>query len=161
MHRHDILDMQTITRLEHNSHVHMLATPITHTCVDRHASALTLDFHCCSSLIHTLSMIIHPNMGPKVVAGCTPGAYREHCKPVFELPAAAPPEIISDPDPTHLPFSSDCIHDVLDTMYKGNKSTGPSLVLTQMIKHLHSRNDSSLSRLFHSVGSPAGAESAR
>ena len=70
---------------------------------------------------------------------------------MFELPAAASPEIISNPDPTHLPFLPDCIHEVLDTTYKGNKSSGPSLVPTQMIKHLHARNGSSLSRLFYRV----------
>ena len=72
---------------------------------------------------------------------------------MFELPAAAPPEIISNPDSSHLPFSTDCIHQVLDTTYKGYKSSGPSLVPTQMIKHLNSRNDSSISRIFHRVTS--------
>ena len=86
-----------------------------------------------------------------MVAGCTPVAYREHCKQVFELPAAAPSETIPNTNPTRQPFLPDCIREVLDTSYKGNKSSGPNHVPTQMIKHLHARNNSSLSRLFHRV----------
>ena len=58
VHRQDVAGMQTVTSLEHNTHVHALATPITHTHVDRHASILTLNFCCCSSLIRMLSMIM-------------------------------------------------------------------------------------------------------
>ena len=98
------------------------------------------------------------------MAGCTPAAYREHCKRVFELPAAAPPEIIPNPNPTRLAFSPDCICEVLNTSYKSNKASGPSHVPTQVIKHLHVRNDSTLSRLFHKVtreGIPDSWNSAR
>ena len=152
VHRHNVLGMQTGTSLECSTHAHVLSTLTTPMCVGRHASALTLNFHCCSSLIQALSMTIStPTGGQKAVAGCTPAAYREHCKRVFELPATAPEEIIPNPDPTCLPFLPDCIHEALDISYKGNKSSGPSLVLTQMIKHLHSRNDGNLSRLFHRV----------
>ena len=164
VHRQDIPGMQPITSLENITHVHLLAMPTTHTCADRHASALMPNFRYCSSLTRTFYDHIYPNRGPKVAAGCTPVAYREHCKRVFALPAAALPEIISNPDPSLLPFSSDCIHQVLDTTYKGNKSSGPSLVPTQMIKHLHSRNNSSLSRLFHRIareGTPPSCNTAK
>ena len=56
-------------------------------------------------------------------------------------------EITPNPDPTHLPFTAEDIHSTLQ-VFKGNKSSGPSFLPSQLIKHLHGRNNMVISELF-------------
>ena len=94
---------------------------------------------------------IYPSRGPKTVAGCTPRAHRDHCKRVFELPAQPPAQMLCKPDPSNLPLSADCIRGALEGPFKGNKSSGPSPLPSQLVKYLHARNDQAISTLFHKV----------
>ena len=45
------------------------------------------------------------------------------------------------------------IRHALDTAYKGNKSSGPSALPSQLVKHLHMGNDESLATMFQAVAS--------
>ena len=94
---------------------------------------------------------IYPNRGPKAAAACSVGDYWQHYKRVFELLAVIPQEIVPNPDPDLLPFSPSHIWAALGWPYKGNKSPGPSPLPTQLIKHLHTRNDEAISNLFRKV----------
>ena len=98
---------------------------------------------------------IYPSRGPKTVAGCTPRAYRDHSKLVFELPAQPPAQVLCNPDPSNLPLSADYIRSALEGPFKGNKSSGPSPLPSQLVKHLHARNDQAISILFHKVTTSA------
>ena len=124
--------------------------PITHTCADRRADALTPNYRCCSNLIQALFMTICILIGgqrqQQVAPQLPTGNIANECLSFLQQPLQR--LYLTQ---THLPFSSDCIHQVLDTTYRGNKSSGPSRVPTQMIKHLLSRNDGNLARLFHRV----------
>ena len=85
------------------------------------------------------------------MAGCTPRAYRDHCKRVFKLLAQPQAQVLDNPDPSKLPLSADCIRSALEGPFKGNKSSGPSPLLSQLLKHLHVRNNQAISTLFHNV----------
>lgn len=82
---------------------------------------------------------IYPSRGPKAVAGCT-SAYREYCKHVFELPAQALAQVLHKPDPNNLPITADCISGTLNGPFKGNKSSGLSLLPSPLVNYLHVRN---------------------
>ena len=59
-----------------------------------------------------------------------------------------------NPNPIHpynIPFLPACIQAALGRPYKGNKSSGPSILPLQLIKHLHARNDDTISHLFYVV----------
>ena len=94
---------------------------------------------------------IYLSRGLKAVAGCMPRAYRDHCKRVFELPVQPPAQVLCNPDPNNLLLSVDCIRSALEGPFKGNKSSGPSPLPSQLVKHLHARNDQAISTLFHKV----------
>ena len=94
---------------------------------------------------------IYPSRGPKPQAGCSVAAWEAHCRNVFELPATPPSEIMPVPDPDHLPFTASSIRAALGGCYKGNKSSGPSPVPTQLVKHLHGKNDETLAAFFAHV----------
>ena len=104
--------------------------------------------------------IIYPSRGPKPQAGCTTESWEAHCRQIFDLPAEGLEEIISHPDPTYLPFSETSIRAALGGCYKGNKSSGPSSLPSQVVKHLHAKNDGTLAKLFQYV-SREGLSSAR
>ena len=91
--------------------------------------------------------VIHPWRGPKSPAGCTTEDWEEQCRCVFDLPAQVPMEITPHPDPTHLPFMAEDIRSALQ-VFKGNKSSGPSFLPSQLVKHLHGQNDMVISELF-------------
>ena len=56
-------------------------------------------------------------------------------------------EITPHPDPTHLPFTAEDIRSALQ-VFKGNKSSGPSFLPSQLVKHLHGQNDVVISEFF-------------
>ena len=91
--------------------------------------------------------VIHPRRGPKPPAGCTTEDWEEQCRCVFDLPAQVPMEFTSHPDPTHLPFTAEDICSALQ-VFKGNKSSRPSFLPSQLVKHLHGRNDMVISEPF-------------
>lgn len=94
---------------------------------------------------------IYPSRGPKPAAGCTVADWEAHCKRVFTVPTEPPPPIIETPNPQNLPFSTDQIRSALDTSFKGHKSSGPSLLPSQLVKYLHKGNDKALSDMFNKV----------
>ena len=94
---------------------------------------------------------IYPSRGPKTAAACSVSDYQQHCKCVFELPAAIPQEIILNPNPDLVPFLPTSIQAALRWPCKGNKSPGSSPLPMQLIKHLHTRNNETIFNLFRKV----------
>ena len=70
---------------------------------------------------------------------------------MFELSAAILQDIVPNSNPDHLPFSPTSIQAALGQPYKGNISPGPSPLPTQLIRHLHTRNNEAISNLFRKV----------
>ena len=59
--------------------------------------------------------------------------------------------MVLQPNPTHLPLDPASMCHALETAYNGNKSSGPSLLLTQFVKHLNTNNVQELSEVFHAI----------